>query len=255
MFKFFKSNRKYEPLDYDLRKFFEYNLLWLMEEFPVPKIEERKLLIPNTDDFPIEWNRTKQNAFDSLDRVCQQMQVSADLIELGFEESGIKESDMGGSVIFVESDPEAPQQFHANNSDGKSTITLAENLLDKPNTLIATLAHEIAQIRLVDEKRIADADVMLADLTTVFFGFGLFNANAAFEFGQEFDRWGYNSLGYLKLEEWAYALALFSFLRNEDNPTWKQYLSKTLTSDFEKSLRYIAENEDEIFKFEDEEKE
>lgn len=60
MFKFFKSNRKYEPLDYDLRKFFEYNLLWLMEEFPEPKIEERKLLIPNTDDFPIEWNRTKQ---------------------------------------------------------------------------------------------------------------------------------------------------------------------------------------------------
>ena len=62
------------------------------------------------------------------------------------------------------------------------------------------------------------------------------------------DRWGYDIYGYLKIEEWAYALALFTFLREEDKPEWKQYLSTSIRSDFERSLEYMIENEDQMFK-------
>ncbi len=223
-----------------------------MDEFPETKIDERKILIPDTDDFPIQWNRKRTNAFEALEIVCQQMQISVDSIDLNIEEATIKEFDTGGSVIFLEPDNDAPQQYQGTNAAGKYIITINEDLLKKPNTLIACLAHEVAQVRLIEENRIDQSDGMLADLTTVFFGLGLFNANASFEFGQEFDRWGYNRLGYLKLDEWAYALAVFAFLRKEVNPPWEKHLSKTLTADFEKSMKYIVENETEVFRFKEE---
>jgi hypothetical protein len=52
--------------------------------------------------------------------------------------------------------------------------------------------------------------------------------------------------------EWAYSLALFAYARNEDQPEWKQYLSQSIKSDFEKCLQYMIENEEEIFKLDDE---
>jgi len=41
----------------------------------------------------------------------------------------------------------------------------------------------------------------------------------------------------------------FSFLRFEDNPEWK---NKNVVYDFERSLSYLIENEEDIFKFEEE---
>ncbi|MBI1184480.1 hypothetical protein GC194_09420 [bacterium] len=70
MFKFLKSNKKYEPLTKELRKYFEGNVLWLMQEFSEPKIEERIMLTPTFADFPIKWDKSEQNAFEVLEVVC-----------------------------------------------------------------------------------------------------------------------------------------------------------------------------------------
>lgn len=255
MFNFLKSKKKYEPLDYELRKYFENNFLWLMQEFPEPKIEEQKILLPTSDDFPIKWNRTQDNVFDALEIICGNMQINPDVIKIDFYDNGIKEINMGTSVIFTEADPENPEAaglYHHEKVDGKFQISLDEALIEKPDSLIATIAHELSHVKLLGEKKLNENDEMLTDFATVFFGLGIFNANTAFQFYQQSDRWGYNNMGYLKIDEWAYALALFAFLRHEDNPEWKQYLSKTIKGDFEKCLQYMIDNEGEIFKFEDE---
>lgn len=257
MFNFLRSNKKYVPLEKELRKYFENNFLWLMQEFPEPKIEERKILTPTIEDFPIKWNKTKENAFEVLNVVCKNMQIDPTAIELDFHENGIKEIDIGSSVIFMEPDPENPEAaglYQNEKVEGRYRISLDETLIEKPETLIATIAHELSHVKLLGEKQLDQNDEMLTDFTTVFFGLGIFNANSAFQFYNQPDRWGYSNLGYLKIEEWAYALALFAFIRHEDDPEWKQYLSKTIKSDFEKSLRYMIDNEEEIFKFDDENK-
>jgi len=59
MFNFLKSNKKHEPLDKKRRKYFENNFLWLMQEFPEPKFEERRILTPTTADFPRKWNKSR----------------------------------------------------------------------------------------------------------------------------------------------------------------------------------------------------
>ncbi|UCS94955.1 hypothetical protein KZP23_08070 [Echinicola marina] len=257
MFNFLKSNKKYVPLDKELRKYFENNFLWLMQEFPDPKIEERKILRPTTEDFPIQWNKSQENAFEALDIICGNMQIVPDMIALDFYDNGIKEINMGTSVIFMESDPdslEAAGRYHHEKVNGKHLISLDQALLEKPDDLIATIAHELSHVKLLGEEKIDQNDEMLTDFTTVFFGLGIFNANTAFQFYNQTDRWGYSNFGYLKIDEWAYALALFAFVRHEDEPGWKQYLGKTIKKDFEKCLGYMIDNEEEIFKF-DEEKE
>ncbi len=257
MFNFLKSNKKYEPLDKYLRKYFENNLLWLMQEFPEPKIKERKILTPTIQDFPIDWNNSQNYAFDILKIICGNMQIDYNEIELDFYDNGIKEINMGTSVIFLESDPQNPEAaglYHNEKVDDKFRISLDRALIKNPDNLIATIAHELAHVKLLGEKKMDQNDEKLTDFTTVFFGLGIFNANTAFQFYKQTDRWGYSNLGYLKIDEWAYALALFAFIRYEDEPQWKQYLSKTIKNDFEKCLRYMIDNEEDIFKFDEEEK-
>jgi hypothetical protein len=255
MFNFLKSNKKFEPLDKELRKYFENNFLWLMQEFPEPKIEERKILTPTNKDFPIKWNKSQKNAIEALKIICDNMQLDPNEIKLDFYDNGIKEIDMGTSVIFMESDPNNPEAaglYHHEKVDGKYSISLDEALLERPENLIATIAHELSHVKLLGEIMLDQNDEMLTDFTTVFFGLGIFNANCAFQFYNQNDRWGHSNLGYLKIDEWAYALALMAFIRHEDEPEWKQFLSKTIKSDFEKCLSYMIDNQEEIFKFDDE---
>lgn len=255
MFNFLKSNKKYQPLDKDSRKYFENNLLWLIQEFPEPDIEDRKILSPSPEDFPINWTGSAENIAETLRIICDNMQLNPDEIEIDFFNNGIKEINMGNSSIFLESDPENPEAsglYHHEKIDGKYHISIDESLLNRPESLIATIAHELSHVKLLGEKKMEENDEMLTDFATVFFGLGIFNANTAFEFYNQEDSWGYSNAGYLKIEEWAYSLALFAFIRNEDGGKWKKYLSKTIKSDFEKCLQYLIENEEDIFKFEDE---
>ena len=55
----------------------------------------------------------------------------------------------------------------------------------------------------------------------------------------------------MSIDEWAYSLALYAFIRNEDQPEWRNHLSKTVTADFDKCLQYLVDHENEIFQFED----
>ena len=253
MFSFLKP-KKYEPLDYKQRKYFENNLLWLIQEFPEPKIEERQILLPSEDDFPIKWTGEQETAYKALNIVCTKMQVNPEDIELNFYKNASNNLNAGSSIIFTQNHPDSTSAagfYHHEKEDGKFQISLEEGLLNEPQSLIATIAHELAHVKLLGGNKLEVNDEMLTDFTTVFFGLGIFNANTAFQFYQQSDQWGHRSSGYLKIDEWAYALALFAFIRYEDKPEWRRYLSKTITRDFDRSLRYMIDNEKEIFDFED----
>lgn len=179
-------------------------------------------------------------------------------IEMAFYDTGARSVSFGMSKIFLNSDPEHPEpggMYHRDSIDGKHHISVDRALLKEPDSLVATIAHELAHIKLLAENRIEENDEMLTDFTTVFFGLGIFNANTAFEFNASSDQWGYSWSGYLRQEEWGYALALLAFFRGEVNPDWINYLSKTVRKDFEKSLRYMNDNREDIFALEGEENE
>jgi hypothetical protein len=137
--------------------------------------------------------------------------------------------------------------YFGKNDVGKYDVFIEQRNMTDPENMVATLAHEFAHIKILGEKRLDINDESLTDLTPVVFGLGIFNANASFKFFQGSDGWGHNSVGYLKQQEWGYALALYAYYREERSPEWVKYLSKNIQADFRKSEAYIYANQDKVF--------
>jgi len=94
----------------------------------------------------------------------------------------------------------------------------------------------------------------LNDLLTVFLGFGVFNANAAFQFSQYTSvysqGWSAGRLGYLPEQVWGYALARFAFERDEMNPEWSQYLSTNIRAYFKASMKWLRSSGERLHSYE-----
>lgn len=80
----------------------------------------------------------------------------------------------------------------------------------------------------------------LTDLLTVFFGLGIFSANAAFELSQRPGGWSAGRLGYLTEPMFGYALAFYTWLRGDPDPDWSRYLDTNPRSYMKKGLRYLS---------------
>ncbi len=129
--------------------------------------------------------------------------------------------------------------------------------------LTAIIAHELGHVRLLAEKRIeasrADNE-RLTDLLTVYFGFGIFTANAAYSYARAARGWsiqqggdlddrmlnaarpldGYSRLGYLSEKEFGYALACCCRLRGEAEPGWAPELNSGARRYLDQGLAFIG---------------
>lgn len=250
MFNFLKSKNKYIPLNPELRKYFEHNLCWMVEVFPDINYKENKVLTPTKNDFPIIWDGSLESINKAKEIICYRMNIEPNEIDIDYFSNGIKKIDIGSSILFLEKDEnvdEALGLYFGKNENGNYKIALEDSILTEPISLIATISHELSHVKLLGENRIDENDEMLTDLSTVFFGLGIFNANDTFDYFQNFESYGYKSSGYLKVEEWAYAFAIYSYLREETNPKWKKYLKKSIIIELDKCLNYVFNNEDKLF--------
>ncbi|HEY5367505.1 MAG TPA: hypothetical protein VIJ75_00815 [Hanamia sp.] len=261
MFGLFSSKQNNEcPIDRTTRLWMEDRFLWLAKQFRRDKIIEKPMLLPTPSDFPITYDGSKESLLRTAEIVASQMEIDINKISLDTYDQSIHEfgGDFGNK-IFTQIDKSdngglSAGMYFDKKKNGKYEIFIENNNLNNPGNLVATLAHEFSHIKLLGEKRIIFNDELLTDLTTVIFGLGIFNANAAFKEFKNFNSFGYNSIGYLKQKEWGYALALYAYHRKEENPEWIKYLAPNIKSDFKKSTQFIHANTDKIFieKFESE---
>jgi hypothetical protein len=99
-----------------------------------------------------------------------------------------------------------------------------------PVALVAIYAHEIGHELLLGSGRISmirrPDHEPLTDLLTVFYGLGIFTANAAYERRPRPNGRGKQPLarGYLREAALSEALAYYALLRGERRPTWDRYL-------------------------------
>lgn len=250
----FKRNTTEPSVNEKTREWIEYCFLWLINSFGKENIKSRKILTPDYNDFPILYNGQRQSAFDTLKIVAKQMEIDFDNIDLNIYKEGQEAIDTGsilGYRIFmqnVKGQKYTNGLYFGQQENGKYLIGLEEKLLKDPIDIIASLAHELSHIKLLGEERIKGNYEHLTDMTTIIFGLGIFNANVAFQTKSGYDFRGWKRSGYLSQMEWGYALALFSYLREEENPAWITFLSKNVKSDFERSMNFIQNNPDNIFK-------
>ena len=248
-------NKKYPnrcPVSYDSRIWLEKSFSLLFDIFDKEKIKQTKILIPHHSNFPIKYNGDTQTAFDTLKIVAEQMEVEFDEIQLNLYDEGVNAISTGspwGGRIFLNSDNNdkgSAGLYWGKQADNKYHIGLERRKLTQPEIMVATLAHELAHIKLLGENKIEANDEKLTDLTTVIFGIGIFNANAAFQTIRSIDSSGWRKMGYLTQMEWGYALSLLAYIRDEKTPNWIEYLTLNVKGDFKQGERFIENNKDLI---------
>jgi hypothetical protein len=136
-------------------------------------------------------------------------------------------------------------------SDGSEVmITYDPGLLNDPWGLVATLAHELAHYRMhsgkLDPPGGEEMEEFATDLAVVYLGFGLFGANTAFRFTGRSDGWSWRQQGYLRREDWIFALAVFFALRGEPVGMAQKFMPSELFGLLGKAGRYLETKADLI---------
>jgi len=134
---------------------------------------------------------------------------------------------------------------------GEGVISISMRQAKAPMALVATIAHEFGHHRLMGEGRVEPGrgdNEPLTDLASVFFGFGIFAANASREFtatsrigpaGEALVGWRSAKLGYLTEPMFGYALAYWSYRRGDRDTVWQRHLDTNPKVFLRKGLRYI----------------
>jgi len=228
------------PVGPTVKAWLEGRVAWIVREFGIERMRE-EMVLPNDDFFPGEYNGTEDDARRLFEQVCEYMDVSASRVELRF----YRVSDPHARSPFSESWARSAGLYQER--DGRAVIQVEESQLSDTLSLVATIAHELAHVHLLGDRRLQkneDDGERVTDLLAVFLGFGVFTANSASRanvfLGLVEGRSG-GTRGYLSDDEFAYALAILAWLRNEHKPSWARLLRPNVREPMLGALRWLAE--------------
>lgn len=248
---FSKNKRTLCPLKEDDRLWME-NIFNLGKGSIIHRIKNKEILLPDEKDFPIKYDGSDTSANETLKIVATQMEMNANNFLLTFYDGSPPryEGDMGYNTVTDSAGNEIRPAaiFLGINKDNNFQICIEASQLHNPENMVAILAHEIGYIKLVYQYKIEKLGDLFIDLFPLYFGLGIFAANAPEQVYKNDQSWGgHKTQGYLRKDLWGYALALFAFMRNEYQPEWVKYLVPEVKKYFKRSEKFIWGNKEIIF--------
>jgi hypothetical protein len=225
------------------------NFAWLVRQFSgTDGLAQSKLVLPKPGYFISDGETGHAFAlrvFDQVKTYCGMADWEADLVA---DDNPLAErSAMSMAMI-------APQK-HALGTFGvagnRIVISYVPGLMQRPDSLIATLAHELAHYLLATAREPPpceyDEKEFLTDLAAVYLGFGVFLANTRFRFEAFQDGplqgWRMGHSGYLPEADIIFALALFLKVKALDPMPALGCLKPHLAGLLQRTLRDLAGRE------------
>ena len=238
------------PITPDHKEWLEESMLWLHSTLRTSSFCKFDTILPTDDYFPTKYNGTEKCAVDLLQTVCGLMDVAGDAVRL--EIYSERDRELAGTLPESSYDGTGSAgHFHPQKRAGRFVIGVEQGQLKDPFSLVATLSHELGHVILLGDGLLQATDEdheFMTDLLTVYYGFGVFTANNAFQFGQWQSAgkigWSASRTGYLSESMFGYALALYAQMRGESNPIWVDHLDRSIKSNFKMSQKYIAKTGD-----------
>jgi hypothetical protein len=230
----------------------EEERLWVDESFRrlskmlgSSRLQNAEVILPTDEFFPDPWESNEAALKALFRRVCGYMDVNPDHIELEIipDTSELLEALPSYSM----NNENHPAGLHfGGNAEERPLVALRQSLLKDPVAAVATLAHELSHVILLDGGHLQREDEEiepLTDLTTVYLGLGIFTANASRNFrkfqNDRMEGWSMSRLGYLPEMVFGYALARFAHERGESEPEWSKHLSTNLKAWFRQSEKWL----------------
>lgn len=245
MFGFLKS----KPLLSDDDREFQFDTYqWLLKNFGGAHFyDDARLILPTKDFF--EFSQSDQLAKSIFEQVKAYCGMQLWQCELVAQEPDI-DPHVSPTVVLENITPSPAGTFEFDKGD-VVTITYNPDLLNKPEALIATFAHELSHF-LTSTARDEppggwDNWEFATDICATFLGFGIFMANTAFNFIQTQDvdtvGWQVQGASYLSEIEHLYALAIFLSLKDIDAQEFFPFLKPYLRSDLKKAVKELNGSE------------
>ncbi|WP_299437936.1 ankyrin repeat domain-containing protein [uncultured Aquimarina sp.] len=246
---FWKKDLKL-PITLEDKKWVEESITFLEDKIGEKEAEIRTVL-PTHPYFQREFKGTISDVRFLLSMIMKLMNIENVNIQVElFNTGSIKTKD--GRILTTPADINGRWKSATGmyqNVNGITTIFIANDQLKKPESLIATIAHELSHQLLLGEHWIKDNDEYLTDLLAIVYGFGIFIGNSKFNFSSEqigFNNiWKMSKQGYLPDQVIAYAMAYLSLKRGE-SINYVTFLDKTIAKYFKQSIKYLKKKD---FKF------
>lgn len=242
------------PVRVEEQEWIERELNWLRSQFG-PAALHSEVAPPTPEFFPDQYAGTPDEVAEVLRCVCSRMSVDETTVDLELVEVDEEGLPRSGTVTTGCDDAEIRYQ----SGTTASVVAISSDLPSRPVALVAALAHQVGHVRLLREGRIGATrrdHEPLTDLLSVFFGLGIFAANAALDFRKRVSAdplaparnlrrsfFGGGSRahrhGYLTEPMYGYALAYYSWLRGDQDPPWATYLDTNPRVYLKHGLRYL----------------
>ena len=230
------------PIDEDTKWWMESRFSWLTEELGLERLLQGRTVVPTEEFLPRDYDCSEEGIHDLMCRVARYMDVDPDTLNLHFYE------DTSPQYEGV-ANPRTAGLYYA--SEDKFNILLELQTLNDPASVVATLAHEIGHVILLGQNRISPEEPdheKLTDLLTVFMGMGIIPANSVvheshWQEGQS-SVWKVGKRGYMSMNMYGYALALYTLARSDPYPNWSRHLRLDVRAAMKQSVRYIQKTQD-----------
>ncbi|GAA1977646.1 hypothetical protein [Catenulispora subtropica] len=217
------------PVEDRERLWIEKMLAWCLERFGREALDA-EILTPTPRFFPGRYQGTPDDVVALVDLVRAHLRVDPGEIAVALYDSGQRPKVAG----------------HYSVRDGLGVIAIGMEDAPDPRHVVAVAAHELCHHKLLYRGIASSTEEdhePLTDLATVFFGLGVFTANAAFTFSQNARGWRRRQLGYINQPMFGYALAYTARLRGERQPEWVRHLDTNPKGYFKKAMRYLEQKE------------
>lgn len=237
------------PCDPAAKAWIEKRLAWMEQEFDDHAFNGRPLVLPVPESFPDPYDGSERAVHAIVRRVCGYMDVDPEELEIKFLADNTRVWLVNDSGQYL------PQAAGLYQETAKSfVISICRSELLDPMGLVGTIAHELAHVRLLGERRLRGHEYdneLTTDLTTVFFGLGIFLANLPRNWDSQYRKWpgtGLNKPEYMTPPMFGYALAHLAWFRGEQEPAWAQHLKGDSKVYFKQSVRFLFKTHDSTFK-------
>jgi hypothetical protein len=239
------------PIPEPSRVWTERRMGWVMDRFGPERVRQARVILPTSDDFPDAYDGSEAAGERLFDRVCTYAGVERSRVHLAWVtgDDGRRDPAAGGPLLVGrDGTTSGAAGLYVSGGDVEHAELIAidrRNLAD-PMQLVATAAHELCHVHLLGDGHVSPDEEdhePLTDLLTVCLGLGIFGANASVQdrawSHAQMSGWSVSKLGYLYQLTWAYALAVFAWVRGEAAPKWARHLRPDVRSVFRNASRYL----------------
>jgi hypothetical protein len=243
----FWGPKRYKLLDRDDEEWQLDCWSWLIENLGgLAALDEQPLIVPTVEFFrrPKSGDNPAEHYFAEVIRLTGMQHWPFRLVE--------QETDVDAKLAplaMVRNAPHGPLGTFHPQPDNEILISYSPELLDRPEDLVATFAHEISHgvVRSIGKAPPGgwENEEFTTDLTVAFLGFGVFGANSAFRFSQFSDTatgtqgWSFQRAGYLSQLEWSFAIAVFLSLKGDEPDQALRFLNPGPAASLKKCLKYL----------------